>query len=257
MNVTPSLYAKKLLETLGIDDPASIDIEDLIIFYNGIVKHMPMANCDGRVVMKNGKSIVTLNSNIEFPQKKRFVLAHELGHILLHADKDMTFSDDYNTLDAYKHGIQEREANDFASELLMPTDSFTEACRRQKFGSSLIRSLSERFNTSLTSTVYRYIDLGSHPICAFYSKDGIVQYWKKSSSFSFWLKDRNRLRVPSDSVAEEFYSKNKIYSKHDSDQIIYKSTWCELGPSENDSQMYEYCIITPGYNTVLSIIWAK
>lgn len=257
MSVTPSSCAKNVLGSLGIDDPAIIDIEDLIIFYNGIVKHKPMTNCDGRVVMKNGKSIVTLNLTIEFPQKKRFVLSHELGHILLHADKDAMFSDNYNTLEAYKYGLQEREANDFASELLMPTEAFTEACKRQKFGSTLIRSLAEKFNTSLTSTVYRYIDLGPHPVCVFYSKDGIVHYWKKSTSFSYWLKDRNRLGVPGDSVAYEFYSKNKIYSIHDSDQEIYKSTWCELGASENDSQMFEYCIVTPQYNTVLSVIWAK
>lgn len=257
MSETPSSCARNVLSTLGIDNPAAIDIEDLIIFYDGIVKHNPMANCDGRVVMKNGKSIVTLNSNIEFPQKKRFVLSHELGHILLHAGKDVTFSDDYNTLEAYKHGSQEREANDFASELLMPTETFKAACNRQKFGSALIRSLAEKFNTSLTSTVYRYIDLGPHPICVFYSKDGIVQYWKKSKTFSYWLNDRNRLRVPSDSVAEEFFGKGRIYAMNDSDQTIYKSTWCELSSNETDSQMFEYCIITPQYNTVLSIVWAK
>lgn len=257
MNVSPSQAAKYVLESLGIDDPAQMDIEDLIVFYDGIVKHKPMSSCDGRMVMKNGRSIVTINSDIEFPQKKRFVLAHELGHIICHANRDATFSDDYNTLEAYKHGPQEREANDFASSLLMPSESFTKACQRQKFGSSLLRSLADKFNTSLTATVYRYIDLGPHPICVFYSKDGIVQYWKKSETFICWLKDRNRLRVPEDSVAQEFYGKGKIYPTNDSDQTIFKSTWCELDKYESDSKMFEFCIITPKYNTVLSVIWTK
>ena len=121
----------------------------------------------------------------------------------------------------------------------------------------LIRNLSERFNTSLTSTVYRYIDFGPHPICAFYSKDRKIQYWKKSEQFRYWIPDRNKLNVPRDSVAEEFYSNGRIYTKKDSDQIITKSTWFELREYDTDTPMFEFCVITPRYNTVLSVIWEK
>src|SRR5690606_12319429 len=113
---------------------------------------------DGRMTMKHGRSIVSINAAIEFPQKRRFVLAHELGHILLHADQEASFTDDDSTLEAYKRGPQEVEANDFASELLMPEELFRDCCFKKKFSPDLIRSLSERFNTSLTSVVYRFID---------------------------------------------------------------------------------------------------
>ncbi len=257
MNLNPVLKAKQLLSSLGIDDPTQTSIEDLIIYHDGIVQEIPLNNCDGRMVMKNGKSIVSLNCAIEFPQKKRFVLAHELGHILLHANKEATFSDDYSTLEAYKHGIQEKEANDFATELLMPSELFKKACFKQKFGAELIRNLSNRFNTSLTSTIYRYVELGPHPLCVFYSKDRKIQYWKKSDQFRYWIPDRTKLNVPSDSVAEEFYSKNRIYLKNDSDQIISKSTWFELRDYDSDTPMFEFCIITPKYSTVLSVVWEK
>ncbi len=98
MKLNPVSTAKKMLFDLGLDDPSTIDIEDLIVYHNGLVKEAPLKNCDGRLIMKNGTSIVTVNSDIEYPQKKRFVLAHELGHILLHADKDASFSDDDSTL---------------------------------------------------------------------------------------------------------------------------------------------------------------
>ncbi len=257
MTSKATLKARELLSALGIDDPAQMSLEDLIIYHDGIVRETPLNNCDGRMVMKNGRCIVSLNSDIEFPQKKRFVLAHELGHIILHGGKEATFSDDYSTLEAYKHGIQEKEANDFATELLMPTELFQKACFKQKFGSELIRTLSDKFNTSVTSTVYRYVDLGPHPICVFYSKDQKIQYWKKSEQFRYWIPDRNKLSVPGDSVAEEFYSKSRIYTKKDSDQIITKSTWFELKEYDSDTPMFEFCIITPRYNTVLSVIWER
>ncbi len=253
----PVLKAREIFDYCGIDDPATISLTDLIIYFNGIVNEVPLNNCDGRMVMKNGKSIVSLNSNIEFPQKKRFVLAHELGHILLHGGKEATFSDDYSTLEAYKHGIQEKEANDFATELLMPEVFFREACLKKKFSPELLRELSEKFNTSITSTVYRFIDFGYHPICAIFSKDGKVEYSKKSKDLLYWIPNRNKLNVPSDSVANEYYTQNRIYRKEDSAQQIYKSTWFELGENDRDNPMFEFCVITPRYNSVLSIIWEK
>jgi len=257
MTINKAQAAKELLKNCGIDNPAKLDIADLIVYHNGIVQEVSLENCDGRMVMKNGKSIVSLNSNIEFPQKKRFVLAHELGHIILHGGEEATFSDDYATLEAYKNGPQEIEANEFASELLMPEPLYKEACFKKKFSPDLLRELSEKFNTSITSTTYRYIELGNHPICVFYSKDGKLIYWKKSEEFRYWIPDRNKLNIPSDSVANEFYTHGRIYRKEESAQEIFKSTWFELGEYDRDTPMFEYCIITPRYNTVLSVIWEK
>lgn len=253
----PVLAARQLLNDCGIENTAEIDIKDLIVLKDGIVKEIPLGNCDGRMVMKKGKSIVSLNSNIEFPKKKRFVLAHELGHIILHGGNEATFSDDYETLETYKKGPQEVEANQFASELLMPEAAFTEACFKKKFSPDLIIELSEKFNTSLTSSVYRYLELGNHPICCFYSKNGKMVYWKKSEHFYYRVPDRNKLAVPTDSVANEYYVYKRIYSKKDAAQEITKSTWFELGENDRDSSMFEFCIITPAYNTVLSIVWEK
>jgi Zn-dependent peptidase ImmA (M78 family) len=257
MKINAGFVAKKLIGSLGIEDTSTIDIADLIVYHDGIVKEVSLNNCDGRLVMKNGRSIVSVDSKIEFPQRKRYVLAHELGHILMHADKDASFTDDDSTLDGYKNGPQEKEANDFAAELLMPEELFKASCFKRKFNPDLIRELAEKFNTSLTSIVYRFIDFGNHPIAAFYSKAGKIQYWKKSNDLKYWIPDKNKLDVPSDSVANEYYVYNRIYSRADSAQEIVKSTWFDLGKYDEDSPMYEFCIVTPRYNSVLSVIWKK
>ncbi|MDI5887677.1 ImmA/IrrE family metallo-endopeptidase [Flavobacterium yafengii] len=254
MKKNPAFTAKSILEELGIEDIPSVDIVDLIVYYNGIVQERSLKNSDGRLVMKNGKSIVTIDSKIEFPQRKRYVLAHELGHMVLHADHTASFMDDDTTLEGYKRGPQEKEANDFAAELLMPTYKFQKACEGKKFTPQLLSDLASHFNTSITSIVYRYIDLGNHPLAVFYSKQGKVQYWKKSKFMYYRIPDINKLDVPRNSVAEEYYRFNTIYKNNDI-QEIEKSTWFELGRYESNTEMYEYCIITPRYNSVLSIIW--
>lgn len=255
MKISPSFAAKKLINDLGLTDMSSIDIKDLIIYHNGMVKETDLKNCDGRLVMKQGRSIVSIDSKIEFPQRKRYVLAHELGHILLHADKEASFTDDDTTLEGYKRGPQEKEANDFAAELLIPRDIFKESCYKKKFSPDLIKELADKFNTSLTSIVYRFVDFGNHPIAAFYNKNGKACYWKKSEDMRYKIPDRNKLDVPSNSVANEFFVYNRIYQKQDAIQEITRTTWFELGKYDEDSAMFEFCIITPRYNSVLSVVW--
>jgi Zn-dependent peptidase ImmA (M78 family) len=255
MRIDPAYAAKKLLNQLGINDMSLIDLRDLIIYNNGMVREVDLKNCDGRMVMKNGRSIVTIDSKIEYEQRKRYVLAHELGHILLHADKEASFTDDDTTLEGYRKGTQEKEANDFAAELLMPVEQFKASCDGKRFSPQLISELSIKFNTSLTSTIYRFVDLGNHPIATFYSKEKKVQYWKKSADLFYKIPDINKLDVPSDSVANEFYTYNRIYSRKEAIQDITKSTWFELGKYDKDTPMHEFCIVTPRYNSALSVIW--
>lgn len=251
----PKFIAQKLRLDLGLEEIWTIDISDLIVYHNGMVQERDLRNCDGRLVMKGGRSIVSVDSKIEFPQRKRYVLAHELGHILLHAGNEASFTDDDTTIDGYRRGPQEKEANDFASELLMPSDIFKQCCHKRRFSPDLIRELADKFNTSMTSIVYRYIELGNHPIAAFYNKNGKACYWKKSVDLYYKIPDRNKLDVPSDSVANEYFLHKRIYSKGDSVQKISKSTWFELGKYDSDTEMFEFCIITPRYNSVLSVVW--
>ncbi|MCW3464244.1 ImmA/IrrE family metallo-endopeptidase [Chitinophaga nivalis] len=250
-----SKAAQDLLFECSVNDPRDVDIEDLIIYKNGIIKEVPLSGCDGRMVMKNGKAIVSVNSKIEYPKKRRFVLAHELGHIILHPDREASFTDNHDTLEDYRKGSQEKEANDFAAELLMPAQKFKSACIGQNFSFSVLSKLAESFDTTLSATAFRYVDYGNFPICLFYCKGGIVQYWKKSNDFWSRIPDNRHLAVPSGSVASEYYEKGKIYSKEWVDQDIFKSTWFELRDEDEDLRMKEFCIITPKFDSVLSVVW--
>ncbi len=63
--------------------------------------------------------------------RKRFTLAHELGHYFLHKDKIDGIHQDtvlFRDSNEDKLGI-EYAANDFASELLLPTETFIQAIK--------------------------------------------------------------------------------------------------------------------------------
>ncbi len=103
--------------------------------------------------------------------RARFTLAHELGHYLIpehHA--------------ALRHGLApshpsfcnrpdakfyvEKEADFFASRLLMPEARFANAARRAGHGLAAMRSTAQALGTSLQSTARRFEDSLTHP-CAF------------------------------------------------------------------------------------------
>lgn len=245
------------MDSNGMSDLAEIPIELIAAGMGATIIEKPLLNADGRIVFGNNKAIITINSKIEYPEKKRFTLAHEIGHLIMHKDHFLHHNDTDATLEYFKKGNQESEANDFASELLMPEKLFKEVSDQYEFSPQLLRFLAEQFKTSITSVVYRYFKVGHHPICIVYSYANKVKYWMRPDSYDHFMKNCTNLNLPSDSVAAEFYSKNKIYSKKESKQSIWKSTWFELKKGENDIdfKFYEYCIVTPKYNTALSVIW--
>jgi hypothetical protein len=222
-------------------------------------------HCDGKIIFGKNKAVIKVNSQIQFQERKRFVGAHEIGHLIMH--KNMQLPDDtfqnFNIIagmeKALKFGKQELEANEFACELLMPEKLFLKEAKGKKFTPLLIKQLAERFKASLTATVFRYLQFDElHPLCLVFIDNGIVRYWKKSEGLKVWLGDYTRLAPPTDSVAAEYIKKNYefLYKLEEKAQTISKSTWFTLNEYDNeDTAFYEYCIPTRKYKTILSIIW--
>lgn len=114
-------------------------------------------NADGYSDLSDSNLKIVINSQIDYLPRKRFTIAHELGHIFVnwHNDVTLCLTDneyvEHNMLD-----IQEREANVFASELLMPTDwvkGILGAYGQDKIRHT-IEILSEKANTSIMASFY-------------------------------------------------------------------------------------------------------
>lgn len=249
------IAAKSIISEFAINNIQDIDIRDLIYARGVILKENILKNSDGRIVFSKNNAIITINSNIEYEGRKRFTLAHELGHFELHHNINSYLNDNSASLEYYKNGHQETEANEFATELLMPSDLFLEKVKNKKISPTLLRELAEYFQTSLTSVAFRYLSLGQHPIFIFHSFNNKMMYWKNSSNYFIKVKDITKLKIPTDSVAGEFYNENTIYGKNDDVQQITKDVWFETNQYDCNDIFYEFCIITPKYNTVISIVW--
>jgi Zn-dependent peptidase ImmA (M78 family) len=247
--------AKRLLYDSGIDDPSEVEIKEIILGRKAFYQEKPLKNKEAEIVSYGGRSTITINSEIEFESKKRFAAAHELGHYEMHRDLTVIVDSEADLLNWYKGGEQENEANDFAAELLMPSDVFYKECFRRVLNPSVIEQLSLKFKVSKTAAILRFVRRGNYPVCIVYCKDNKMKWWKSSEDFKYFLRFNRNLNPPTGSVAYEIFTKGKYYLKDDLKQDIWKSDWFELYPDEPDSRFYEYCIYSPTHNYSISILW--
>lgn len=264
-NSKGSRKAKELLEDIGVEEITDIPMDLFVAGLDATLIEEPLKNSDGKIIRGNSKTLIKVNSEIKFEERKRFTIAHEIGHFLLHNKLDLeVHNETSNTLNWFnateqqaKKGIQEWEANDFASELLMPESLVRRETYKKKFSPTLVKNLSIRFKTSLTSIIYRLVSLDIYPLFVVFIHSGNVKFWSKSNNYWVKIKDITKLPPPEDSVAQEYINGNYeyLYSGNDKAQRIYKSTWFEIKDDEDDTPFFEYCLPTKEYKTIISVIW--
>lgn len=117
------------------------------------------ANISGMLEIINGNPVVTLNQD-DPETRRRFTLAHELGHLMLHRGLIGDGLDDDRAYRSTDHGkyhntaigkSEEIEANRFAANLLMPHSEV----RRIKAEGKTTAEMAEIFKVSVHSMSIR------------------------------------------------------------------------------------------------------
>lgn len=183
---SPIIAAHRLLVDSGWTKPGDVSLEDMIFSLGGILKYSPLTGSEGRILIKGDSAVITVNTNITYEPRKNWVIAHEIGHFCLHKNIVPLFSDTDKTLsDWFQKGPQEQQANDFASELLMPSPLFKQKVSGQKLEIALIRDIAHYFNVSLTVAFLKYRFLGDYPVMVIFIENGLVKWKQYTEGFPF------------------------------------------------------------------------
>src|SRR5262245_52921724 len=68
--------------------PTEAPIEDLAWLLGATIHDAPLEGTEGRLVTSpDSDPVIEVSTYIRYPYQRRFVIAHELGHLLLHADR--------------------------------------------------------------------------------------------------------------------------------------------------------------------------
>ena len=79
-------------------------------------------NADLGFTVKKDNDIVIFTNSSSRLAREIFTLAHEIGHVVLHYEEDISFIDNNVTINDRSKDEREQEANYFAACLLMPDD---------------------------------------------------------------------------------------------------------------------------------------
>jgi len=119
--------ARNLITQYGYSlDSVPIDVKSILIDKGIIVKEINLPDDISGVLDTRGQKPIVLINSSHSENRQRFSMAHELGHFILqssfsgvHMDKATYFR---SNLSAEGTNIDEKRANRFAAELLIPTD---------------------------------------------------------------------------------------------------------------------------------------
>jgi Zn-dependent peptidase ImmA (M78 family) len=168
----PEKEATTLLDELDITSPP-VPVEAIAKKMGATLVFEPFKGDDdisGILYRKDNHIIIGINS-VHPETRKRFSIAHELGHLKLHrkelfVDKvvRIDFRDKTSSLAINR---EEMAANAFAAELLMPRDFINEAINRKLSKQNspltkeeLINFLAKTFQVSTRAMEYRLNNLG-------------------------------------------------------------------------------------------------
>ena len=190
------LFARALLERLNVQ--GFPDVRQIADTLGVEVEEADAHSFDGALVRLQGslEGAIAVRRSIREIGRKNFTIAHELGHLLLpgHDQSTVCGAGDIETWDE-SVAEREREANEFAGELLLPSTAIRQLVAGKEPTFEAIEALAQSTATSLTATAYRFIEETSHASAIVWSHKGVTKWCKRSEEFDQWI----RLGEPLDS----------------------------------------------------------
>ena len=136
---SPSQQAQDLLSSLGINQ-IPVPVERIAKATGATIRYFPLDDeLSGMIFIKEGQPIIGVNA-LHHPNRQRFTIAHEIGHLRLHRDAiksqvhvDKKFMVYRDTRSAQGTEHMEIDANQFAAALLMPAPFLRNEIEREEY----------------------------------------------------------------------------------------------------------------------------
>ena len=220
------------------------------------VKEESLEGCDGVLVRPKGisRGIIAVRRDIRSAGRKRFTIAHEIGHFILTKHDEEGAICKPRDIEGWDRGAKEseRQADDFAAELLIP--AAVVASRLSTAGPSLkrIEMLANECETSLSAAAWRYCDLTTEPCAVVWSENGQISWSKRSSEFPFFI-EKGKF-VEQGSYASNCFKGENVPSQAES---VPADAWIDSSNLIEGSRIYEESRALPSYGSVLTLLRIK
>lgn len=200
----------EVLRELGVTDPQEIDVEAIAWHLGARVKYRRLDGCEARIAGNGDQAIISVDQRSS-DRRKRFSVAHELGHWKFHRGRILACRCDEIGRSGENYPETERVANLYASRMLMPAYLLDPVARDfPKLTFKTIDAISDRFDTSMTATAIRLVEGGHAPsalIC--HGPKGRKWFTRSPGVPDRWF--------PQDQLDHESYAFSILFGSHAND----------------------------------------
>ncbi len=204
-----STTPEDIIEQLGIDE-FPVDPRKIAAWRDIEIEGRPLSGASGCLVCNAGEYGIVYSTSLANEGFINFTIAHELGHYFTPHHPELLFPDGngiHHSRAGFVSGKRyEREADDYAVQLLMPEHLFRPALKRTGLGLSAIKRLANQCGTSLTATAIRCASLANDPLVVIISSKQAIEYCIVSpplqSHCNGWQMRRQPL--PPDAIALDY-----------------------------------------------------
>jgi histone H3/H4 len=245
VSLLPEHFAKALLRTFDIQQPISLSAVTKKIGLE--IEEVNAAGFDGALLRLAGEphGIIGVRKSIREEERKRFTIAHEIGHYVLPGHdtaKDVCGEDGVVSIGDESTKF-EQAANRFAGELLLPSPAVRRIVRRLGISFDTIRFVGAQFETSLTAAAVQCVKVADQAVLVM-SKRGMVTSFEKGQNFGGYIEMG---KLPEGSLAAQLGGKQR-----EKRGTMNGSVW--LGPAYEEFRMTEHSILMSNYERILTLL---
>jgi len=214
---------------------------------------------DGLLEHKSGSFHIYINTDRlqnPYSPRARFTFAHELGHYFIdghrNALKNGLAPAHTSFTNFASENIVEKEADYFASCLLLPKERIEKDCFRRRFSFSLAQEIAAKYQTSITSTLLRFIALDMYPLTVVSGYKNHIKWKWNSKDFPYFKLKHGKGKVPQDTAMGEYFIDG---TKYQHTETVYAEDWFDVYDKQYDRKFHEHCIYSDIRKTAVSVIW--
>jgi Zn-dependent peptidase ImmA (M78 family) len=241
--------ASNTIEQFGICSHEHIRVRDIAFALGATVIEQKINRAAASIVRVGNHATIRI-SPTDSLERKRFSIAHELGHLVMnHIESIQKVCSDEDMMNWYQSS-QETQANFFASELILPKSLVEGRCDVAEVTFEPIIQIAKDFRASLTAATIKFVRLCPEKCAVVFSSKGKVQWFYKSPDW--WPFIRRDKKLDKRTLAYDFF----ISEPMDKEPVeIDADAWIESSSGINE--IVEHSIGSSQHGFVLSILWIR
>ncbi|MBI4539885.1 MAG: ImmA/IrrE family metallo-endopeptidase [Gemmatimonadetes bacterium] len=250
----PHILVSMLRQRAGVGDELPVNLDAIVGWCPLRLEEIPLDGFLGMLVPRPGKTSGILIKSGQLQGQRRFTIAHELGHFSIptHAEegRHVCLEEDLNAPAEGKR--LEREANEFAAELLMPRHLFARDIGNADPCFGVVKDLASpsRYDVSRTACAIRLVKLTREPCAIVCGQNGMVEWWLRSENFRYFTLPARGHPIPADTVSAAIFRGEE---PNDEPEPVEMEAW--FTPRGETEEVYESTFPIPSLGQVLSLIW--